>query len=392
MTHSATDFRDDQTRWLMEALALPSTETALLHLANGWRQFTPTAAVLVCQQTLPKTCGVFLREAESPHIFPGLRQPFPNPSPEELQTGDEPPEGLLQELLTDLPVDDLTLQPLISLEIEKQPAGWVWLWTANPAHLNIAEWEWLKEASARVLANHQRLTEQLLADKLSALAEFAAGAGHEINNPVATISGRAQALLQNETDPERRRQLMTIGGQALRIRDMIGDTMLFARPPAPLPEWLDFKEILPEITEPLHSEMESRSANFHCDIAQPVPVFADRVQLAVAITELLRNSLDWLSDGGRISLAASPLETPAGATARIVIEDDGQSFAADEEPHLFDPFYCGRQAGRGLGFGLPKCWRIVSNHHGRLGIASLPGQGTRLTVLWPAYDFLAPSP
>ncbi len=74
--------------------------------------------------------------------------------------------------------------------------------------------------------------------KLAALAEFAAGTGHEINNPLATIVGRAQALLKHETDPGRRQSLATIAAQAFRIRDMIGDLMVFARPPAPAPERL----------------------------------------------------------------------------------------------------------------------------------------------------------
>ncbi len=76
--------------------------------------------------------------------------------------------------------------------------------------------------------------------RLEALAEFAAGAGHEINNPLATILGRAE-LLQRRIDRvvpsgeavEARRDLAIIAGQAQRIRDMIGDLMLFARPPAP---------------------------------------------------------------------------------------------------------------------------------------------------------------
>ena len=68
-------------------------------------------------------------------------------------------------------------------------------------------------------------------DRLESLAEFAAGAGHELNNPVATIVGRVQLLLRDETDPARRQALETIAGQAYRIRDMISDVMLFARPP-----------------------------------------------------------------------------------------------------------------------------------------------------------------
>ena len=74
-------------------------------------------------------------------------------------------------------------------------------------------------------------SDAFLRAKLEALAEFAAGAGHEINNPVATIVGRAELLLKGETNPERRQALLTIGAQALRIRDMIGDLMVFARPP-----------------------------------------------------------------------------------------------------------------------------------------------------------------
>lgn len=92
---------------------------------------------------------------------------------------------------------------------------------------------WLPAASitpqqrAEFLAEVERVIE---ISKLEALGEFAAGAGHEINNPVATIAGRAQLLLASEVDSERRHALEIIGGQALRIRDMIGDVMLFARP------------------------------------------------------------------------------------------------------------------------------------------------------------------
>ena len=87
-------------------------------------------------------------------------------------------------------------------------------------------------------------SDPFLQAKLEALAEFAAGAGHEINNPVATIVGRAELLLKGETNPERRQALLTIGAQALRIRDMIGDLMLFARPPKPELQSLNLVEVL----------------------------------------------------------------------------------------------------------------------------------------------------
>src|SRR5436189_173395 len=94
-----------------------------------------------------------------------------------------------------------------------------------------------------------RFETELREAKLRALAEFAAGAGHEINNPVATIAGHVQLLLAGETDPERRQALLTIGGQAYRIRDMIGDAMLFARPPQPQQQASDLVTALRETAQ-----------------------------------------------------------------------------------------------------------------------------------------------
>ncbi|MEM9703910.1 MAG: histidine kinase dimerization/phospho-acceptor domain-containing protein, partial [Planctomycetota bacterium] len=77
--------------------------------------------------------------------------------------------------------------------------------------------------------------------KLAAMAEFCAGAGHEINNPAAAIHGRCSLLLKKCDDPALERELRVISEQALRIRDMIADALLFARPPVPRkePVWLD---------------------------------------------------------------------------------------------------------------------------------------------------------
>ena len=68
----------------------------------------------------------------------------------------------------------------------------------------------------------------------------------------------------------------------------------------------------------------------------------------------------------------------------IDICDDGPGITPQQRQHLFDPFYSAREAGRGLGLGLSKAWRIVSNHGGRIVVESVPGQGARFTVFLPA--------
>ena len=68
---------------------------------------------------------------------------------------------------------------------------------------------------------------------------------------------------------------------------------------------------------------------------------------------------------------------------RIRICDDGPGIKPEERRHIFDPFYSARQAGRGLGLGLSKAWRIVTNHGGRIEVSSQAGHGAVLTVTLP---------
>lgn len=213
---------------------------------------------------------------------------------------------------------------------------------------------------------------RLLDAKLAALAEFAAGAGHEINNPVATILGRAQLLLKSESDPSRRRALAAIASQALRIRDMIGDLMLFARPPEPRPVWTDLARIAADVCGPLADRATEAGISLRLEPGGPVPAYADHVQIAVALSAIVENALNAVDRGGNVAVR---IDEPNGVPTATVT-DDGPGFTDADRRHAFDPFYSGRQAGRGLGFGLPKAWRIVTLAGGTIDVISQPGHTT----------------
>lgn len=223
--------------------------------------------------------------------------------------------------------------------------------------------------------------------KLAALAEFAAGAGHEINNPLATIVGRAQALLKHEQDAGRRQSLATIAAQAFRIRDMIGDLMVFARPPAPVPQRL----ILSDAVRDLVARFQESAAERACALTflgeSTVFARADPTQLNVVLSELVRNSIDAVAPtGGTIDVRVANKSIHSCNCAVVTISDNGRGLSETDQAHLFDPFYSGRDAGRGLGFGLCKCWRIVTNHGGWIDVESTPGVGTTFRVFWPDRD------
>ena len=228
------------------------------------------------------------------------------------------------------------------------------------------------------------VTERQLRDmKLEALAEFAAGAGHEINNPIATIVGRAALLLKDETDPERRRALETIGGQAYLVRDMIGDAMTFARPSPPRFEQIVAAIEIERVLETFRERFERANITIEQELDESLRIAADREQFRVVISCLLKNELEVLSSGNCVRLGLSALPGRESAFAQLTLSDDGPGLTETEREHLFDPFFSGRQAGRGLGFGLSKCWRIVGLHGGSINANCASPSGFSLHCSWP---------
>ncbi|MEN1678217.1 MAG: HAMP domain-containing sensor histidine kinase [Planctomycetota bacterium] len=216
--------------------------------------------------------------------------------------------------------------------------------------------------------------------KLEALKEFAYGAGHEINNPLANIAGRAQTLLKTESDGEKRKALESIHRQAMRAHGMIADLMLFARPPALEP--LDFP--LPDLVDELIDEFKPLATDRSVDLTATHAdsrgvVCGDRTHLGVAIGALIENAIEAVSPGGEVNVSWRT----AAEQFEIAVRDNGPGVSAEERERLFDPFYSGREAGRGLGFGLCKCWRIVTDHGGTITVESPPAAGATFTIALP---------
>lgn len=274
-----------------------------------------------------------------------------------------------------------------------------------------------------------RLHEQ----KLNALAEFAAGAGHEINNPLAVISGQAQYLLRQLRSQEaelrtseagaagldqpavsstlsesRTRPLQKIIEQTQRIHQILSELMLFARPSAPRKQVIDLRNLIHDALAAVRDLAERRRVLIR--LPEPCPVFsiyADPRHLTTALTCLLRNAVEAASlvtesakrNGDDAALAgangthseAEPagwarlrIEHPAPERLELCVEDSGSGPKPEQIEHLFNPFYSGRQAGRGRGLGLPTAWRLARENGGDVAFATTSGGPTcfvlRLTI------------
>jgi len=249
----------------------------------------------------------------------------------------------------------------------------------------------LEERLRRLEELESRFDQMLEQAKLEAMYNLAAGAGHEINNPLGSIAGWAQLLLRDEPDKERRRTLARINSQAFRAHEMIADMMLFARPPVPVKTEIDLVRVVDEVFAGLQEEAAQRRTQLvRLPGEAPILVHADGVQIQTAVRAICVNAMEAIGAGGHIHVSirrAAPwagAEAHVDAAAEIVIQDDGPGISPQVRRHLFDPFFSGREAGRGLGFGLSKSWRIITNHGGRIDVASETGSGARFTISLPA--------
>jgi len=218
-------------------------------------------------------------------------------------------------------------------------------------------------------------------EKLAALKQFAYGLSHEINNPLTNIATRAQMLLAGETDPARRKSLETINAQAFRAFEMIADLMLFAHPPALVLAPFDLPELLSEVILQFRPSSKEQRTELSVSIASefPATVTADRAQIASAVGALVKNALEALRTGGQVSVTVSGDK----AGFALTVGDNGPGITPEVRRHLFDPFFSGREAGRGLGLGLCKAWRVAELHGGEIVVESEPGQGSRFTLRIP---------
>ena len=132
------------------------------------------------------------------------------------------------------------------------------------------------------------------------MAEMAAGAAHELNNPLSVISGRAQLLAKSETDADRKRILEQIQQNAGELSAIIDDLMSYANPEKPRPTETAVRQIINEATDLASQKKGTSRLDIKIDVPPDTPnVFVDSAQIASAISNIICNGLESYESGDR---------------------------------------------------------------------------------------------
>ncbi|MEM7627309.1 MAG: HDOD domain-containing protein [Planctomycetota bacterium] len=254
--------------------------------------------------------------------------------------------------------------------------------------------EELASANAALDAAQDKL---LHTESLARLGEMAAGAAHEMNNPLAVISGRSQlmsATLPPGTDHQKSAQM--IFRESHRLSDLISCLRMFADPPQADRKPADLAQVLNNAVSRIRKSVSKNNAGFAIDLQVPKSLPAveiDADQIDRAVTELLFNAVQaspksavlvsvkvdppW--PDGPSDTDATPA-TLAGRMLLIQVTDDGAGMDAHTLHHALDPFFSAKPAGRQVGMGLPRAEQLAQAHGGSVRLRSEEGHGTVATL------------
>jgi hypothetical protein len=213
-----------------------------------------------------------------------------------------------------------------------------------------------------------RFAGRLREEKLASLRQLAYGLSHEINNPLAAVRTRAERLTDAEPDSERRAGLSRIVDSVMRAHEMIADLMYFARPPQPVLEDCDADGLVAEVVAEYDDRCAERAIVLRIGAGRGGQLRADPHQLADALRALLDNALEAVGELGEITVQV------AGDAERVefAVSDSGPGLSDEARRHGFDPYFSGREAGRGLGLGLCRVYRIAHSHGGEAALDAPP--------------------
>ncbi len=227
-------------------------------------------------------------------------------------------------------------------------------------------------------------SELLRARSLSMIAEMAAGAAHELNNPLAVISGRCDLLAGHLQDDRPQKDLDIIREQAHRCSDIVNELMAFAKPDRPRKQVLELPALLSELADDWIARSSLSAEHIDLQISDPhIRIEADAGQIKAMFEELLKNAFE-ACDPRDARLRINCHTDVSDELVIVVLEDNGCGMTPEILEKASDPFFSHRLAGRGRGLGLSRAARWSELNGGRLRIESSPGEGTRVRVEFPA--------
>lgn len=237
----------------------------------------------------------------------------------------------------------------------------------------------VEERTEELKSAQEKLIE---AERLAILGHFAGSVAHEIRNPLAVIDGNIHLLKKSlpKDDERSDKYIKTIRKHIKRSVNTIESLLDLTRSDVKKSQSIDIGIWLRGYCENVFMPDNIKISCAGSD--KSARVFADVVQLDIAMKNLIKNAAEAMRDGGEITLGLDIIEN--GTFAEIRVSDTGPGIPQDKLPLIFQPLYTTKFSGFGFGLSLAKI--IIERHDGSIQAASRPGGGATFTIRLPVIN------
>ncbi|MBU1044403.1 MAG: hypothetical protein KJ915_08430 [Candidatus Omnitrophica bacterium] len=212
-------------------------------------------------------------------------------------------------------------------------------------------------------------------EKLNLLGQLASSMAHEINNPLAIISGNVQLLLMDETDESKKKFLQKISDQTERGYKIIHRLLNFSRLPKEEIKVIKVHEMIDETLELIGHKIKHGNIELIKEYNEVPEINGNPTQIQEVLLNLFVNGIQSMGEGGTLKITTAEVKHKV----EVLITDTGKGIDEKDIQNIFDPFYTkGKENGTGLGLFVAS--QVMGLHKGTINVKSKVGQGTTFVL------------
>lgn len=237
-----------------------------------------------------------------------------------------------------------------------------------------------------------RLKRMYRTDRLAILGELAAGAAHEIRNPLTSIHSTIQYLSRDFDENTEKRQMMDeLLSETERINKIVQGLLSFARPSKLNTTEVELQSLINEVLILIKRTLNKQQIDVQFEyFAHETTIMADYEQLKQVCLNIILNAIEAMKDNEAskprtliISIEKGNAIDTRTHYLLLSFEDNGNGIEEKDIENVFNPFFTTKEEGTGLGLAI--CYGIINRHQGEIEVRSTPGRGTCFTLKLPQH-------
>jgi len=235
----------------------------------------------------------------------------------------------------------------------------------------------------RNITNQKRIEQQLIqSEKLSGIGRLAAGVAHELNNPLASILGFSELMLESiDKDSPLHEFLIDIIESANQSKKIVTGLLEYARQSVSITDSHNIIKVINRTVSLVKHTLKVKGINIKVDNEEELPkVKVDMQKIIQAFLNIITNAIDAMPDGGELFIET---KKESDKYISVSFRDTGNGIPEENLNKIFDPFFTTKEAGIGTGLGLSICLGIIERQNGKIDVKSELGNGTTFKISLP---------